>query len=91
MAPSHSTPQAVAKTIKQIMTLVDSIDNKSMLAYHKYILRSIIAKDTAYDGEYDSELALLDHMLGVKVTLQSERRKVAQAYNRGFQEGKQNK
>jgi hypothetical protein len=44
MAPSHSTPESVSKTIQHIVFLIDTIDNKALLAYHNYVSREIRAQ-----------------------------------------------
>jgi hypothetical protein len=72
MAPSHSTPQQVSKTIDHIITLLDSIDNKVLAAYHDYVAMQVRKKD--YDYSLNNQYALLHHIYAIKVVLQTERR-----------------
>ena len=51
MAPSHSTPEQCAKIIRDILYLVDSIDNKVLVAYHDYLARKV-----TYEGQSSEEL-----------------------------------
>lgn len=71
MAPSHSTPEQCHKTVNHIITLMDSFDNKSLLAYRDYVARSVTQH--GYDGSLDNEYALLNHLIALKVTLQHQR------------------
>lgn len=71
MAPSHSTPAHCSKTLYQIITLMDSFDNKSLIAYRDYVARSVAQH--GYDGSLDNEYALLNHLIALKVTLQHQR------------------
>lgn len=72
MAPSHSTPAQVSKTIEHIIFLLDTIDNKVLAAYHDYVARKV--RDNNYDGSLNNQYALLHHIYALKVVLQSERR-----------------
>lgn len=74
MAPSHSTPEQVSKTIQQIIFLIDTIDNKALLAYHEYVARNIRARTSV--SELDVEYDLLAHIFAFKVVLQNRRREL---------------
>lgn len=71
MPPSHSTPEKCQKTLHQIITLMDSFDNKCLLAYRDYVARTVA--QNGYDGVLDNEYALLNHLIALKVTLQNAR------------------
>lgn len=72
MAPSHSTPQQVSQTMKQVITLIDSIDNKVLLAYYEYLGAQM--RRSGYRGEYDVEYAMLTPLFALKVVQQNARR-----------------
>lgn len=72
MAPSQSNPEQVSKVIHQIVFLLDTIDNKVLIAYHDFIAAKV--RSHAYTGMYDDEYALLQHIFGLKIVLQNRRR-----------------
>ncbi len=72
MSPSHSTPNQVSKTIEQIIFLIDTIDNKVLLAYHDYVAKQV--RKPGYDYTLNNQYALLHHIYALKIVLQSERR-----------------
>lgn len=73
MAPSHSSPEQVGKTIEQIIFLIDTVDNKVLLAYHEWLSRAV--REHSHSGAYDAQFALLTHLFALKILLQNERRK----------------
>ena len=72
MAPSHSKPEQVSAVMKQIIVLLDSIDNKVLIAYYEWLGAQVRKK--GYMGEYDIEYALLTPLFAWKVVQQNARR-----------------
>lgn len=71
MAPSHSTPDSVSKTIQQITVLLNSIDNKVLLAYHEYLARVVTRE--GHSTEEGVHYASVCHLMALKVVQQVER------------------
>ncbi len=72
MAPSHSKPEQVQTTINQMIFLLDTIDNKVLLAYHDYVASKV--RDHSYSGVHDEQYAILAHIIALKIVLQNGRR-----------------
>lgn len=72
MAPSHSKPEQVAQTMKQIIALLDSVDNKVLIAYYEYLGAQM--RRRGYLGEYDVEYSLLTPLFAWKVIQQRSRK-----------------
>lgn len=73
MAPSQSTPQQVSNVMKQIIMLIDSVDNKVLLAYYDMIAKKV--REHTYSGVFDTEYGIITHLFALKVIIQNERRK----------------
>lgn len=71
MAPSHSTPDKCKKTINQIVALIDTFDNKALLAYHDYLAR-MVTKD-GITSEYRVHHTIVCQLMALKIQLQYER------------------
>jgi len=72
------TPQHVEKIINNIISLLDTIDDKSLIEYHHYI-SELARGENAELGNIDKTI-ILAHIFGLKMELQNRRIENQNAY-----------
>lgn len=71
MAPSHSNPKQCAATVNQIVALLQSFDNKVLIAYHAMLARQVSVEGVT--SEQREMYLIVCQLMALKIQLQNER------------------